>query len=234
MRYGLIFGGILAVLGIVDTVLRSGTDIAAGSGNAVGGGLGCLFFLISLVLLGAAGWMAARETGRTGSGAVAGLIAGLVGSLVLAIGLLVLVLSLSTADLNTVAQNSKQNLTPDQARQVVTIAIVFVDVIIVLLAAGVGAGLGALGGLIGKGQFNGPMNPYQQSYYQGPQGGYPPPGYPPTGGYPPPGAPGSYPPPPGAYPQPGAYPPPPGSYPPPTGYPPQDDSQTRPPQYPNS
>jgi hypothetical protein len=245
VRYGLIFGGIIAALVLVDILARAGSGVVAGGGNAVGG-LGCLFALISIVLLGAAGWMAARATGRTGSGAIAGLLAGLVGSAILAITLIVLVLVLPQSDFTSVVTSQGRHLAPAEARRVVTIAIIFFDAILVLVVVGLGAGLGALGGLIGKGQYNGPVNAYPQSYYQGPpQGfapppaGYPPTGYPSQGNYPPPGAPGNYPPPgsyppqQGSYPPPGAYPPP-GSYPPPAGYPPEDDAQTRPPQYPNS
>lgn len=252
VRYGLIFGGIIAVLSVLNAVLSPSDRFdTTGSPGAVGGGLGCLFALASIALLVAPGWLTARATGRTGSGAVSGLIAGLIGSLVFAVALIILVQTLSAADYADIAKSSQQQLTPDQARRVVTIAIVFASVVIVLFAVGVGAGLGAIGGLIGKSQFNGPANPYQQSFYQGQPPAYPGqqpmyPGQPPT--YP--GQPGQqpgYPPPPppgypqtSGYPQPGAYPPPgsytqqPGTNPPPAGSPQQDDSQTRPPQYPNS
>jgi hypothetical protein len=248
VRYGLIFGGILAVLSLLDAAIGRATgsaaDYSAGA-NIGANGLGCLFALVGLGLLGGAGWMTARATGRTGQGAIAGMIAGLLGSAILSTALIVLVLTLPESYYVYVANHtqSSQPITAREVHQIIVIVLLILAVIIILIAAGVGAGLGALGGLIGKSQYNGPVNPYQQSYYQGmpPQGfppppaGYPPAGYPPAG-YPPAGyPPAGYPPagyPPAGYP-PAGYPPQ-GSYPPQGQYPPQGEYPTQPSQPPQN
>ncbi len=216
VRYGLIFGGIIGVLRLISTAIQYGTGgrrAFAESTGTFGGGRGggalafaCLSLLIGLAIYFLAGMFAARETGRTGSGAISGLLAAIIGG---AIGAVISVIAAATvpaADWYSILSeaNTKVN-SPSEAKTAAIIVVLILAVVGLLIAAGVGAGVGALGGLAGKGRYNGPVNPYQQSFYQGPQGFSPPPGYPPTG-YPPQGTPGSYPPP-GNYPPPGAYPP---------------------------
>src|SRR5579871_5438011 len=234
VRYGLIFGGIIGVLRLISTAIQYGTGgrraFAAStgtfsSGSGSGGGalaFACLSLIVGLALYFLAGMFAARETGRTGSGAISGLLAGVIGGAISAVISLVAALTVPAADWYAVFADAhvKNVSSPSAAKAAGIIVVLLLAVVGLAFATGIGAGVGALGGLLGKGQNRGPVNPYQQSFYQGsPQGFSPPPGYPPTGGYPPQG---SYPPPgmPGSYPPPGAYPPP--------GYPPQDDAQTRP------
>lgn len=89
---------------------------------------------------------------------------------------------------------------------------VFIIVLLVLtiIVGAVALGVGAIGGAAGKTRAPMSQQAYQDSFYQSPMGGYPPPqpGYPqqPQGGYP------GYPP--QQPPQPGQYPPESGSYPP--------------------
>lgn len=224
LRYGLIFGAIIAVLVIINSFLPAQVS-ASGAPDIARGGLGCLFFLVYLALFFVAGMLAARRTGKAGTGSLAGLLAG-------AIGIILFVVLGVIAILNTPdsvwqkaldqarAQNPSVNLTLQQMKTTAEVFAIVAFVLIYLAAIGVGAGLGALGGLVGRGQA--PRPQYPEAMYQGmpqpgysqpgayppppgypmPQGTYPQPGYPPAGqpGYPPAGQP--------EYPQ-GQYPPPP-------------------------
>jgi hypothetical protein len=206
VRWGLIFGGIIAVLGLLGDGLRfaiGGEESFARGGGRIGLLVGVLLFLIGLALFFIAGMFAARDSGRTGTGSIAGLIAGLVGGLVGAIAAIIILVTLPTSVFQTVTTNNPgTNISADQLRTITIVAGVIGAVIGLLINAGIGAGLGALGGLIGKNQYRGPVPQYQEAMYQGmpPQGGMPMQ----PGMYPPPPPPG-YP----QYPQPGAYPPPP-------------------------
>jgi hypothetical protein len=230
VRYGLIFGGIIGVLRLIGTVIQYGTGgRRAFAASAGGAGMGrgtiaftCLSLLVGLVIYFLAGMFAARETGRTGSGAVSGLIAALIGGAIGLLITLIAVLTVPAADWYSVFTSAgAQNVhSPEAAKAGAVIAVMILALVGLLIGVGIGAGVGALGGLAGKGRYSGPVNSYQEAFYQSPPQGFSPPppsGYPPAGGYPPQG---SYPPPPGGYPS--------------QSYPPQDDAQTRPPQYPNS
>lgn len=220
-RYGLIFGGIVGVLEIINFVIsttsRGGTSAAlsgASSQTAVTSGLfglGCLFFLIGLALYFVAGMLAAGQTGRVGTGSLAGLVAGAVGGLVALIAGVIALATLPTSYFQSIAdQTQTSGGTPATAQQIQSAAVILgiiLYVIVWLVFIGLGAGIGALGGLAGRGRA--PRPQYSEAMYQGMGQGYPPaPGYPPQpqGGYP---QPGQYPPPPGYPQQPGQYPPPP-------------------------
>jgi hypothetical protein len=212
VRWGLIFGGIIAVLSLLGDGLRfatGGGESFAGAGGGIGILVGVLLFLIGLALFFVAGMFAARDTGRTGTGSIAGLIAGLVGGAIGAIATIIILLTLPASVFQTVtANNPGTNISGDQLHTIFIVGGVIGAVIGLLINAGIGAGVGALGGLAGKGQYRGPVQPYQEAMYQGmpmQPGMYPPP--PPPPGYPQYPQPGGYP----QYPpqQPGAYPPPP-------------------------
>src|SRR5215813_8529889 len=94
IRYGLMFGGIVLVLSLIQGGVRAATkDIAVGGG--LFNGFGLFFTLGYLALYFVAGLMAARQSGRTGSGAVSGLIAGSIGGAALLVVGLIQVLTAS-------------------------------------------------------------------------------------------------------------------------------------------
>ncbi|HLZ21671.1 MAG TPA: hypothetical protein VKQ30_06080 [Ktedonobacterales bacterium] len=236
MRYGLLFGGIIAVLNIINSVIAatSGSDTAAfsttsGQASLSNGliGVGCLFFLVGLALYFVAGMLAASQTGKAGTGSLAGLVAGAIGGVVGLVAGIVRLVMIPTSSFQSIADKTQTSGgTPLTAQQVqsAVVAIGIVGAVIGLLVAiGIGAGIGALGGLAGRGRA--PRPQYAEAMYPGMSQGYPPaPGYPPQpqGGYPQPGyPPQNYPPQPqGGYPYPGQHQQPeqynqPGQYPPP-------------------
>lgn len=224
LRWGLIFGAILAALSILSTVIQASLGIGSfgrvSGVPAVGGGslaLSCVSFLVELGLFFAAGFLAARQTGMTRTGTFAGMIAAAIGGIVGAIVGIIAILTRSADYFQRAAGASNGQLSAQQLHDIAVVGGIIGAVIGLAIGIGIGAGLGALGGLAGKGQYRGPVAAYQESMYQGMgQPGYPPPGYPPQPGYP--QQPQGYPPPPGYPPQPqnpGSYPPPP----PPPQYP---------------
>src|SRR5258707_9748314 len=80
VRYGLIIGAACAFCGLGCVLLGS---IAEGGGSVDRGWslAACIVFLIFLWLMGEAGYISARQTGRTESGIIAGAIAGLLGGI---------------------------------------------------------------------------------------------------------------------------------------------------------
>lgn len=217
VRQGLIYGGFIILVSIIQNAIQfavGGADAFTGqSSNRGVPGLGFIVFVVNLALLFLAGMFTARQNGKVGSATIAGLIAGVIGGIVSAI---VVVIVLSLIKIPTTTTSSGVQIT----RGALIVGGVIAAVFLLLLYAGLGAGVGAIGGLIGRGayQSRNPTPSYQESMYQG---------YQQPGAYPPPGQPQ-----PGAYPQqfPQQYPPqqqP--QYPP--QYPPQQQPQ-QPPQYP--
>lgn len=183
MKWGIIFGIIIGALSLIDVLLRFATLGARSfaTSSPFFGGFGCLFSLIDLALLVVAGILAAREGGRVGAGTIAGLIAGLIGGAVRAIITIVAVLSLPFSFFVEAARRGARGstLTPGQIHNIAQIALVVIiiaEIIAIGVEGGIGAGLGALGGLIGKGQ-RGAVPPGMQSPppYQAPYGTPPPP-----------------------------------------------------------
>jgi len=227
VKWGLIFGGLLILLALINLGIEfaTGTQTAATSPSPLasmhlGASLlqGCIVFLIELALFFVAGLLTARENGRVGSAAIAGVIAGALAAIV---GAIITAVTLLSRPLTTIVPPGAR-MTPDQYHSFL-LTIVIIGVIIgVAFDIGIGAGMAALGGLVGKSQFDRTHlgQPMAETYYT-PMA--PAPGYPvhPQGSYPQ-----------GGYPQ-GGYPPAPGAYPPagaPEGYPPQYPPQQYPPQ----
>src|SRR5690348_1505661 len=89
LRWGLIFGGIYAVLGIGETILqqvfvlskvvdaRDVQQVTAVAGPSIG--ILCGFLFLYLALFFVAGIFAGRQTGSVGSATIAGLLTGLFG-----------------------------------------------------------------------------------------------------------------------------------------------------------
>jgi len=255
MRWGLLFGIVIAILGAIQEglsadVLRAaqGPSTAVSTGAALEG-VGVLIIDVSfLLLLGLTGLLTSRETGTVGSGAFAGAIAAVIGGLVAT----VVSLALFRSTLSTLPINF--NALDERGQHAVIGAVILSGMCSTFIYGLIGAGVAAIGGLIGRAFYNpydygdyggydgydgygepiypqAPPGPYQP--YQAPSPGYP--VYPPHPGAGYPSAPSAGPSaafpgqPPGypQYPQPGGYP----QYPPqqPGAYPPLPP---RPPQYP--
>lgn len=177
-QWGLIFGGIIAVLAIINTLI----GVAAGSRSGISGIIGIVFFIVFLVLWFLAGFFTARDSGRVGRATIAGLIAGVIGGVVAGIVGLIVVLTASSQSTVTTLENS--GLTASQAHSALLIGGIIGLIGSIIIYAGLGAGFGALGGLAGRGRAQLPQQVYQESLYQGiPPMGQPQPG---AGAYPPP------------------------------------------------
>lgn len=205
VKWGLIFGGALLLLGLINFGIQyaSGSFDPNTTAAAVRTGrfgpllaLGCLFFLLEVGIFLLAGMLTARENGRVGSAAIAGMIAGLVYAVIASV---VEVLTLN----NTLSTLPTAN--PERLHSAFIVIAIIIVVLVFVFAGGIGAGIAALGGLIGRSQYerSHPAPLMQGSYYtpMPPNGGYPPagasqPAYPPTY-YPPypPNQSASYPPP---------------------------------------
>lgn len=221
-RNGLIFGALLALLGLGNVLIQwltggytvmtstaaNGTTTVnlSNSGNSFL--LGCVVFLATLGLTFVAGLLAARRTGKVGTGVLAGLIAGAFGALVGSGARLVVIL---TAVAPGVQAPPGSTLTSSQFQALLIGTAIVYFILVVLLDGGVGAGMGALGGLVGANNYRKATPGYPPPFPPGmpgqPGGAWPPGQYP----YPP------YPP---QYPQYPQYPPYPPQYPPQPGSPP--------------
>lgn len=185
---GVKFGAIIVALGIVSRIISVvftqalGTPPAAGDPEAARAylekagptllllaGFGIVFFVVNVVLFLMAGRSAAKQTGTVGSGAIAGLIAGVLGGIVGAI----IEIVLSAAGIST-SPSSTGTVLSASALLAITIGAAIFGI---LIDAGIGAGLGALGGLMGRSAFQATA----ATTPMGVPGAYPPP----PGGYPP-------------------------------------------------
>lgn len=159
LRNGLIFGAILGVLGVGNTLLQWVAGAYHLVGYTTSGGssvnlndsgapslLGCVVFLAMLALTFAAGALAAHGTGKVGSGAIAGLLTGVFGGLIGGIGSVVVMALLVAPSLSIPPDVS---MTPDQVETLVVAIVAAVSIFVLLVEMGVGAGIGALGGLVG-------------------------------------------------------------------------------------
>lgn len=206
VRNGLIFGTILGLLGVGNTLMqwvagayhleRATNSVSSISINDTGGAsfLGCFVFLAMLALTFIAGMLTARGTRRVGSGAVAGLLTGVFGGLIGGIGSIIVMVVVVEPSL---AIPSDTTIAPAQVGTLVAAVVIFVAILVLLVETGVGAGMGALGGVIGAKGYHQALPPAPLSY----TAGYP--GMPPQPGKPWP------------YAQPPVYPPQPGNQPPP-------------------
>lgn len=223
-RNGLIFGAIIAAIGMVSVLINwqlgaynVATQTATGSStsNLFGPSLfiGCGIFIVDLALMFVAGMLTARATGSVGAGSLTGLVAGLVGALVgSGIGI-VLIITVITPQIQIPTGSP---FTQSQMQGIIIGGAILGLVGGLILDSGFGAGMGALGGVVGSNSYERahPPQPYQESFYPGAMG-----------------QPGAYPPPP-PYAMP-LYPP---QSPPPyagqPGYPPTPEAPQQPPQPP--
>ncbi len=214
VKWGLIFGGLLLIVGLINLGIQyatgsldpnAATALAAQPGRiGLLLGLGCLFFLIEVGLFFLAGMFTARENGRVGSAAIAGLIAGVVYAIV---GAIVEVLTL-----NGRLSQALPNASAARLHSIFIVVVIIVVLLVFVFSGGIGAGIAALGGLVGRNQYERTHRPplMEGSLYtpMAPMGGQPPAGsgqtaYPPTymppnqsANFPPPYQPADYPPPP--------------------------------------
>jgi hypothetical protein len=163
MRNSLIFGAILGVLGVGNTLIQwitgayhlvgtSANGFSSVSLNDSGASslLGCLVFFAMLVLTFVAGMLAARGSGRVRSGALSGLLTGIVGGLISGIGGIVVMAVVVAPGLEV---PSDVSMTPTQVETLVIGVVVAVSILVFLVETGFGAGMGALGGLIGANSY---------------------------------------------------------------------------------
>lgn len=159
-RNGLIFGAVLGLFGVGNTLIqwitgsyqlagRSTENFSSVSLNNTGGSsiLGCLVFLAMLALTFIAGALTARGTGQVGSGTLAGLLAGVFGGLIGGIASVLVMAFLIAPGLEIPAGAS---WTPPQARGFAIVITAGVSFLVLLAEMGFGAGMGALGGLVGS------------------------------------------------------------------------------------
>ncbi len=196
VKWGLIFGGLLIVVELINIGIQYATGTLTGSTATSGSAVdttalvsslarSCIVFLVEAGLYFTVGIMVARQNGRIGSSAIAGLIAGSMGAVVRAIIVVPLVMNM------TFPVPSGVGMSPQQYHSVIVGSIIFGAVIGIGVGLGIGAGVAALGGLVGRSQFERahPPQPMMESFYQpmAPAPGYPAmpqPGYPPAPGYP--------------------------------------------------
>lgn len=185
IRNGLIFGAILGVLGLGNTLVqwlagaysvstRTTNGFTTVNLNNTGPSslLQCVLFLAMLALTFVAGILAARRTGKVGSGSIAGLVTGVVGALTGGIVGLVTIITLVAPGLQAPADST---MSTGQVQALLIGATIFGVIVGLAVDVGIGAGMGALGGLIGA-------NSYRNAAPVAPAQAYP--GYPNYPAYP--------------------------------------------------
>jgi hypothetical protein len=168
---GLIFGVIIGVVQIIIGLLNTATNL---------GTLGIIFTILSIVvaLVGylLAGIRSSRQTGKVSTGLLAGLLAGLVGSILSFAA--TLIITLVTIDsIRAAAQRlaDQNHVNFHYTNAIILSGIAIYGVGAMLLAGVVGLAVGAIGGAIGRGRANVPVQGYQEAMFQ------PPPSQPPYG-----------------------------------------------------
>jgi hypothetical protein len=188
-RNGLIFGVIIAVISLANTFLswslgayNMNYDATTGVPTTGAGPsttlLGCGVFLVNLALIFVAGMLTARATGSVGAASLTGLVAGLLGAVVGGVVSAILVVTVIAPQIQI---PSDSGISQSQIQGIFIAAAIGGAILGLLIDAGVGAGVAALGGLVGRGSYEkaNPPQPYQQSFYPGaPAGAAPYPGQP--------------------------------------------------------
>ena len=121
-----------------------GNATATGDPCKRGSPLGLLAFLVFLGLMGAAGFMTARDGGTIGAATMAGLVGALISAAGTVIAFLIIV---SSIDASKCVVN---NTTGVSSQALLTTGGVVAAVVLSLIGLGVGAGAGAIGGLMGR------------------------------------------------------------------------------------
>ena len=163
IQQGLIFGVIVGVLFAIDTILGNVANVGAAAGI-----ISILLFLVELFLYAVAGFRASAQTGRVGTGTLAGLFTGLTGGI---IGFIVTVI-VAITNINVLRQRSQATANALHLHVQYTNSFVLSGVVIgallgIALAIGLGAAFGAIGGAIGRRRSPQAQVPYQEQFYQG-------------------------------------------------------------------
>jgi hypothetical protein len=174
LLYGLISGAILAVAGVGNSVMWW---FITGYG-VTGPVLGCGASLVMLAFTFVPGMGAARRTGRVSIGAFAGSIAGLLagaGSALLVSSVIVVLIIpwLSAMYASIFAWLVAPGADLALFLLFLAMAWLVVAINVLLLSAGVGAGIGALGGLVGRNSYKKANSPHshQPAFYPSARGG---------------------------------------------------------------
>src|ERR1700736_3432976 len=155
LQNGLLFGVILGAIEVAFSLTL---------GNV--GFLICLIFYLGII--GFAGYRASARTGKVSTGLVAGLLAGLFSAIIGSLGLFLYLLP----NLDTLRQQLQQQATTfnqgvaiNYTNNVVIGLVVLLLVILILGSSLLALGIGAIGGVIGKG--NAPVPPAPSYPYPG-------------------------------------------------------------------
>ena len=146
LREGLVFGVILGIISFATDLLHNFLN-----SNTLISMIGVLFLIITIALNLLAGVRASQQTGRVGTGALAGLIMQLISSLLGVISILT-ELFVFNSQLHRLFQSLSPAAASDMAQQFITVQIIYTVVVLVI-----GAVIGAIGGLIGR-RIQLPMN----------------------------------------------------------------------------
>ncbi len=146
LREGLVFGVILGIISFATDLLHNFLN-----SNTLISMIGVLFLIITITLNLLAGVRASQQTGRVGTGALAGLIMQLISSLLGVISILT-ELFVFNSQLHRLFQSLSPAAASDMAQQFITAQIIYTVVVLVI-----GAVIGAIGGLIGR-RIQLPMN----------------------------------------------------------------------------
>ena len=146
LREGLVFGVILGIISFAADLLHNFLN-----SNTLISMIGVLFLIITIALNLLAGVRASQQTGRVGTGALAGLIMQLMSSLLGVISILT-ELFVFNSQLHRLFQSLSPAAASDMAQQFITVQIIYTVVVLVI-----GAVIGAIGGLIGR-RIQLPMN----------------------------------------------------------------------------
>lgn len=153
-RYGIRFGILLGLVQIALSLLTTYNIVGpwASTLSLVGGVVAVLIYLL-------AGLLAARRTGRVGTGSFAGLWTGVIGSLIGFLGVLIIsyvnidrLRQQAQAAAHTAAGQVHQAV-PPVTNQGLLLAALLAGVLGILFSLVLGLLLGALGGLIGRALF---------------------------------------------------------------------------------
>jgi hypothetical protein len=163
-RYGLIWGGIYAVLQIVALFIVDFDSVGYAASIA-----NILNLLLSFALFFVVGMLAARQTAQVSRGSMAGYFAGTLGGvLALIVQLIVVQFTLDGLRERTQQTADLFNMGLQYNNSTVLAGLIINAVVGWFFAIGLGAGMGALGGLLGKRQAKGPAVARQTAPMQPP------------------------------------------------------------------
>lgn len=134
-KWGAIYGVILGVIQVIISLLSPGSRKTI------------LDLLVWLIVFFVIGLLAARQTGRVGTGALVGLVTGLIGSL---IAVSFVIIQIATNGQQITQALNQAGVSPGKLNTADVVGIVLALIVTAALELGLGAGIGALGGLVGR------------------------------------------------------------------------------------